>query len=310
VRRAAAEAVGELGDPQAVPALIQTLGDSDGEVRRAAAEALGELSDPRAIPALSRALGDSDESVRRDAVRAIGKLGDPQAVPGLIQTLSDRDREARQAAAEALGKLHDPQAVPALIQALSDRNREVRQAAAEALGGHGDLQAIPRLIQALGDVDRGVRRAAARALGELVENVSNAEITRRIARALWRRLTDWKEVREAACQALEQVSDRLVILDIASHPLQDPFMPAQPTRSAAWKQFAWIMLLFMGLGFLDLLKGVLTNLLSDYLGIEWLPSGIAGLILLILGPVSFYILYLLLQNREASQDTQKGQTTR
>ena len=61
----------------------------------------------------------------------------------------------------------------------------------------------------------------------------------------------------------------------------------------------------MGLGFLDLLKGFLTNLLSDYLGVEWLPAGIAGLILLILGPVGFYIFYLLLQNREASQDTPK-----
>ena len=87
-------------------------------------------------------------------------------------------------------------------------------------------------------------------------------------------------------------------------------MLARPTPSPGWKQFACITLLFMGLGFLDLLKGVLTNLLSDYLGIEWLPAGIAGFILLILGPVGFCILYLLLQNREASQDTQKGQTTR
>jgi hypothetical protein len=66
----------------------------------------------------------------------------------------------------------------------------------------------------------------------------------------------------------------------------------------------------MGLGFLDLLRGVLTNLLSEYLGIEWLPAGIAGLLLLILGPVGFFILYLLLQNREASQDIQRRQTTR
>jgi hypothetical protein len=118
------------------------------------------------------------------------------------------------------------------------------------------------------------------------------------------------EVREDACQALEQVTNRLAILDIASHPLQDPLMPAQPTPSPAWKQLAWVLLLLVGLGFLDLSKGVLTNLLSDYLGVERLPAGITGLILLILGPVVLFMLAILLQKREPIQDTQRGQTTR
>jgi hypothetical protein len=155
-----------------------------------------------------------------------------------------------------------------------------------------------------------MREAAAEALGRLVDNVSDAAITRRMARMLCRRLTDRKEVRDAAYQALEQVANRLPILDIASHPIQDLLMPVPITYSPRWKQFAWVTLLFMGLGFLDLLRGVLTNLLSEYLGIEWLPAGIAGLLLLILGPVGFFILYLLLQNREASQDIQRRQTTR
>ena len=99
-------------------------------------------------------------------------------------------------------------------------------------------------------------------------NVSQAGVTRRVARTLWHRLTDWKEVREAACQALENVANRLSILDVASHPLQDPFMPARLTSSPAWRKFTWGLPLLVGFGFLDLLKGVLTNLLSDYLGVE------------------------------------------
>jgi HEAT repeat protein len=74
-----------LGDPQAIPALIQALGDSNRAVRAVAAEALGDLGDPQAIPALIQALGDSDREVRRASAEALGKLGDPQAVPALIK---------------------------------------------------------------------------------------------------------------------------------------------------------------------------------------------------------------------------------
>jgi HEAT repeat protein len=56
----AAEALGKLGDPQAIPALIKALGDSDWDVRCAAAEALGKIGDPQAVPALIQALGDSE----------------------------------------------------------------------------------------------------------------------------------------------------------------------------------------------------------------------------------------------------------
>jgi HEAT repeat protein len=163
------EVVVGLGAP-AVPALIQALGDSDWDVRRAAAEALGKLGDPQAVPALIGALGEWgdlwSENVRRAAAEALGKLGDPQAVPALIQALGDSDWDVRRAAAEALAKIGTP-AVPALIQALGDSDWDVRRAAAEALGAIGDPQAIPALIQALGDSGWDVRRAAAEALGAI-----------------------------------------------------------------------------------------------------------------------------------------------
>src|SRR2546423_2130035 len=52
VRRLAVELLEDLGDPRAVPALIDALDDPDAEVRLAAASALREMRDEAAVPAL------------------------------------------------------------------------------------------------------------------------------------------------------------------------------------------------------------------------------------------------------------------
>ena len=132
------------------------------------------------------------------AERALEQIGDPQAVPLLIQALGDSDWLVRNAAAEALGRIGDPQAIPALMQALGDSEWGVREAAVEALGQIGTPQAIPALMQALGDSEKWMRAVAAKALGKLVDSVSDAEVTRHVAGALWRRLTD-SERSEGGC---------------------------------------------------------------------------------------------------------------
>lgn len=74
VRKQAAIALGEIGNPRAVDGLITALADKQAEVRRVAAVALGEIGDARAIEPLTRALKDSDPGVRRCAVIAIAEL--------------------------------------------------------------------------------------------------------------------------------------------------------------------------------------------------------------------------------------------
>ncbi len=227
--RWAAEALGEIGAP-AVPALIQALPNKNRWVRRAAAEALGEIGDPQAVPALVQALRDEDEDVRREAAWALGKIG-ASAVPALVQALQDEDRWVRRAAAEALGKIGDPQAVPALIQTLQDKNIWVRRAAAEALGEIGDPQAMPALIQTLQDEVKDVRRAVGKigdpqAVPDLIqyfEDQGKKDVRRAAAEALGKigapavpaliqALQDEDEdVRRAAAWALGQIGDRQAV---------------------------------------------------------------------------------------------------
>ena len=107
VRSSAAVHLGNLGDQQAVPSLIQALSDADSLVRQNAAWALAKMSAAQALPALITALKDPHEKVRRNAAWGLGRIGGSQAVAALVQALETarvqaRSDEARHAAAEAL----------------------------------------------------------------------------------------------------------------------------------------------------------------------------------------------------------------
>lgn len=56
------------------------LEDPDEDVRVAAAEALGRLGDPIAVSALIEHLDDPCRTVRRYAIISLGRLADPRAV--------------------------------------------------------------------------------------------------------------------------------------------------------------------------------------------------------------------------------------
>ena len=136
-------------------------------MRWKAIEALGRLGSPQAIPALLECLTDPDTDVRWRAVEALGRLGSPQAVPAILERLTDLDTVVRRKAAQALGQLGSPQAIPAILERLTDQDADVRWSAAEALGRLGNLQAVPALLERLKDTDHNVRRATLFALGKI-----------------------------------------------------------------------------------------------------------------------------------------------
>jgi len=198
VREAAEGALRKIGPP-ALPAPLEALKDKDWQVRWAAAEALGRIGDLQALPALLEALKDKDWQVRWAAAWALGEIADPQAIPALIQALKDEEWLVRQAAAEALGKIGPP-ALPALLEALKDKVWWARWAAAEALGKIGDPQALPALLEALKDENSLVRKAAAEALGRIGDPQALP--------ALLEALKDEdRSVRRAAVWALREIGD-------------------------------------------------------------------------------------------------------
>jgi HEAT repeat protein len=249
VREEAVRALANIGEP-ALDSLIGALKHEDRGTRRAAAEALGELGGQRAAEALAEALKYTGwEHYIVAVLDALEKLGDA-AIKPLIQAL--KDAHARGNAAWVLTKLgweprNDAEkvdylvatekwaelmtygevgleavlqalhhsshfvrcnvvdaladwassemrdaVVEALIQALEDEDWRVRHGAVNALG---KIRLVEPLIQALNDEDHSVRCSAARLLGEIGD--------KRAIEPLNRALHDKSEfVREQAGEAL------------------------------------------------------------------------------------------------------------
>jgi hypothetical protein len=91
----AAEALGNLGDKQAVEPLMTTLKTAtQTDIRRNCAKALGKLQDPRAVPILFANLSDMDGGVKESAKDALRQLAAQD--PKIAQLESQKNVKARQ----------------------------------------------------------------------------------------------------------------------------------------------------------------------------------------------------------------------
>jgi len=134
IAKACVDALGEIGDPGAVPILVDFLAHSDREkdrlARWAAANALGKLKQPQGVDALVALLDDPGAGLRQAAVQALGRIADPRAGEPLARTVrSDQDPVARELAAQALGTLKNPAALDVLLPALDDPEPRVAKSA-------------------------------------------------------------------------------------------------------------------------------------------------------------------------------------
>lgn len=92
--------------------ILALLDHNNHRVASAAAYALGEIRDAEAVPALVSALKSDRDHMRRIAAHALGKIGDRRAVMPLIEVLCNETQPvAVQASAiMSLGRISDPRA--------------------------------------------------------------------------------------------------------------------------------------------------------------------------------------------------------
>jgi HEAT repeat protein len=187
-RRQAAELLGQLGDPRAVPALLKALKKprENTEDRTAAAHAIGKIGDLSAVPELINAYKVRKGFVDVPIITAVGEIlrrtspDDDRsreifshAVDYLIQIAQDNyatPYDVRVAAVDALGRSRAPQAIPALTKRiLEDNSPDVQKAAVYALRNINDPQAIQALIQVATNksILPNLRETALSSLGEI-----------------------------------------------------------------------------------------------------------------------------------------------
>ena len=145
------------------------------------------MGDPRAVPALIDALGapnimaEERRGLREDLVNALGRLGDRTAVPALIQALHDYEKHVRSAALSSLVKLGGPQAEEALIDLVGRNIFRARPdisagAAIRKLGSMGVVRAMPMLRLAMEEGQLELAPMAARALRQLGDTITAGDV--------------------------------------------------------------------------------------------------------------------------------------
>jgi HEAT repeat protein/DNA-binding beta-propeller fold protein YncE len=180
-------ALGKAREKQAVPALIARLQGNDFSQVSLAAQALGEIGDPQAVEPLIRTLASTNRFHGMEAIPlALARLGDPSAIEPLRSVFKAIPRntsgELRVAILEALVRLDAPdalnEAAAILEQPAESRHPHEVSLTLQMLGRVGNDELVP-LVEPFLD-EQPTCMAAVEALLQIGTKVSLAAIEKRL----------------------------------------------------------------------------------------------------------------------------------
>ena len=109
-RAEAIEALGKIGDPEAISAILSAMEAGSPAVRKRAISALSKFRDPRTIQALMSALTDPNEEIRSSAAIGLADIGDASCIAKLESMAdSDSSSDVRSTAAQAVERIRAQQ---------------------------------------------------------------------------------------------------------------------------------------------------------------------------------------------------------
>jgi cyclophilin family peptidyl-prolyl cis-trans isomerase/HEAT repeat protein len=168
LRVAAVRALGQIGGPDVVDALLKLIGERTTPPNLAleAVHSLTEIGDPKAFQMMLNLLTDKWPAIRAAAMAGAAKL-DPEGFVLVISTFDrDKDWTVRAALAGVLATLPADRALPGLQELAADDDIRVRGPALEGLARIDAPDLTKRLFDALEAPDFVVRTTAARLMGE------------------------------------------------------------------------------------------------------------------------------------------------
>ena len=148
--------------------LILKLQDPERSIRRASANALGQIGSDRAIEPLILKLQDAEPITRWSCAKALGNIGNEQAIEPLIFALQDEHIQVQETAIIALGQIGSNIAIEPLKEFLKHSRSSLRKEAILAINRikrtNGEQPPIQPLLFALNDNESKIRQLAARTL--------------------------------------------------------------------------------------------------------------------------------------------------
>jgi HEAT repeat protein len=119
--------------------------------------ALGDRGDPTALPAVIEGMKHQDEAVRVAALRTVGQLGNVSSVPVLAERAATSRGAEQKAARESLYRLRGQEIDAAILQALPASEPRVKAELIGAVGERNITGAVETLLKTARDEDRRVR---------------------------------------------------------------------------------------------------------------------------------------------------------
>jgi HEAT repeat protein len=133
----ALQVLARIGDPAAAPAVVPLVNHPELNVAQSAVEALGQLGNREAVPTLLGLL-DRDLWLQLAAIDALGAIGDPRAVAPLVALVPDS--VVAEPALQALRRLAAPESLEPLLARLPlITERSLRDSLLLAIGVVSDL---------------------------------------------------------------------------------------------------------------------------------------------------------------------------
>lgn len=247
----AAEALGRIEDPRAVPALLALLKIDNYKLQATVAEALGGFTDPQVVSVLanllhafkdtnmldwgggSRAIGDKVADVPLKAAPALARIGNKQAIQALLaakkRALIEEDTIMDMVLKWAFEELKDPQGLREVMSACNDSDEKLRSGAREAVkwvvrglweGGLGELyvRGIERRLDTREGIDamlsqfKTETKQALQGVAELSEVLKDEDVKVRIGALAILNGSETKQALSAVIEALKDSNENVVRL--------------------------------------------------------------------------------------------------
>ena len=180
---AAARTAMEIGGADVAAALAGELAKLSADKQTLVMQALGQIGDAAAVPAILALAKAGDKAIRVEALRPSPRLGKDTVAPLMIQIAADADKDVAQAAKDCLVSLKGQAADDAVSALMKDPDGKTRAMGVDLAGQRRSAGAVAALLKTAEDSDEGVRAASLKVLGDVAGGAEVPTVLALLAKA-------------------------------------------------------------------------------------------------------------------------------